>query len=76
MSTSRTKGKRKYECQECKAWRFVHWTELERRTRPRCMACGSTRLEPASEGAKEDVIQASTNLASHRDTRGDIQKST
>jgi transposase-like protein len=51
------KGSRKFQCEECKAIRFVHWAERNRAARPKCMKCGSTRLEPASEGAKDDITK-------------------
>jgi len=46
--------KRLHECEECKSRRFVSWVELNRASKPRCQACGSTRLELVSEEAKED----------------------
>ena len=49
------KGLRKlYRCDECGAQRFVAWVESIRASRPRCMACGSTRLNLVSEAARED----------------------
>lgn len=46
--------KRLYECEECRVRRWVRWVELNRAARPKCMACGSTRLELVSEDAKKD----------------------
>jgi len=43
-----------YECDDCHARRFVSWVEQNRAAKPRCMGCGSTRLELVSDDAKED----------------------
>lgn len=43
-----------YECDDCKTRRFVDFLELNRAAKPRCMNCGSTRLELVSEDAKAD----------------------
>ena len=48
------KGSRKFQCDECKTIRFVNSMERVRAAKPRCMNCGSTRLEPVSEGAKQE----------------------
>ena len=53
--SDRRKGIRKlYECDDCHARRFVAWVELNRAGKPRCNACGCTRLELVSEDAKND----------------------
>ncbi len=67
-----TKGKRKYRCQECGHEQYLHWTERDRRSRPRCMGCGSARLDPASQGAKEDEAIGRLNVAEHSESRGDL----
>lgn len=54
MSKSKQTRKRLYECEECHARRFVSWVELNRASRPKCMACGSTRIELVSEEAVND----------------------
>lgn len=46
--------KRLFECEDCKGRRFVSWVELNRAAKPRCMACGSTRLELVNDDAKDD----------------------
>jgi len=53
-----TKGlKRLYECEECHARRMVAWVELNRAAKPKCSACGCTRLELVSEEAKKDLAR-------------------
>jgi hypothetical protein len=56
MSKSKAQqpGKRLYECEECRERRFVAWVELNRAAKPKCLGCGSTRLELVSDDAKED----------------------
>jgi hypothetical protein len=51
----RSNGKRLYQCDECKARRYVHWVELNRSGKPRCNGCGSTRLEMCSNEAHEEM---------------------
>lgn len=46
--------KRLYECDDCHTRRFVSWVELNRAAKPKCFACGATRLELVSEKAKVD----------------------
>lgn len=69
------KGQRKYECQECKETRLVHWVELNRRSRPRCNACGSQWLEPYSEAAIEDQKIGALNVLEHSSERGSVRAS-
>ena len=66
-------GKRKYSCRDCGHCQLVHWVELNRRSGPRCVACGGF-LEPYSEGAKEDRIIGDRNVREHHELRGDIIK--
>ena len=56
-----TKGKRQYQCEDCKNLQYVHWIELNRAGRPHCNRCGSTRLEPHSASAKDDILEGNTN---------------
>jgi hypothetical protein len=51
------KGKRLYECDECKHRQYLHWTALQRHTKPRCAACGCTRLEVCSPEAKKELVE-------------------
>ena len=53
-SESRQVSRRLYECDECKTRRWVRWVELNRAAKPRCAACGCTRLELVSDEAKND----------------------
>lgn len=52
--TNNQTRRRMYECEECHARRFVAWIELNRASRPKCMGCGSVRLELVTEEAKEE----------------------
>lgn len=52
------KGQRKYECVDCKSTQMEHWTAMQRRNKPRCTKCGSTFLNPYSEGAHEQFDRA------------------
>lgn len=54
MSKERKGHRYLYECDECHVRRFVSWVEQNRAARPKCMACGSARLELVSDDAKED----------------------
>jgi len=49
-----TGKKRLYECEDCQTRRFLHWTELNRASRPKCYGCGSVCLELVSDEAKDD----------------------
>lgn len=52
---AKAKGlKRLYRCDDCGERRFVAWVELNRAARPKCMGCGSARLELVSEEAVKD----------------------
>jgi DNA-directed RNA polymerase subunit RPC12/RpoP len=57
------KGKRKYKCADCQRTTMEHWTAMSRRCKPRCQGCGSTFLEPCSEGAVDDFVKAGTGRA-------------
>lgn len=54
---SRYPMKRLYECGDCAARRMVSWVELNRSSKPRCHACGSTILDLVSEDAKRDRMR-------------------
>ncbi len=69
------KGERKFKCDDCGETRYVHWVELNRRSRPRCHGCGSQQLEPYSKEAKEDQLHGNLNVAEFDEDRGDIIKS-
>lgn len=43
-----------YECEDCHARRFVSTREANRAARPKCLRCGSIRLELVSEDARND----------------------
>lgn len=70
------RGKRKYRCEDCGNEQFLHWKELIRRSRPRCLACGSYRLEPITKEAREERDIGYRNILEHNENRGDIQRST
>lgn len=48
------KGQRLFECKECNNKQFIHWIERNRRGLPRCLQCGSQRLEIVSDEAKDE----------------------
>ena len=66
-----TRGKRKYQCRDCKNTQFVHWVELNRRSGPRCIACGGI-LEAYSDGAITDRDLGQENLREHSTSRGSV----
>jgi hypothetical protein len=68
------RGKRRFRCCECQTTQRIHYVELSRRTRPRCVACGSVQLEPDSAEAVEDRLIGNLNLleAKEEEDRGDI----
>ncbi len=68
------KGKRKYCCAECKKEQFLHWTALNRRTRPRCVDCGSYQLELVTQEAKKERDVGYRNVLEHDEHRGDIAR--
>jgi hypothetical protein len=70
------RGKRMWKCQDCGVRRFVHWVELNRRGRLKCMGCGSIRMEPDSDAAKGSVVDAATQRKAHDDDRGDLVRAT
>ena len=55
-----TKGKRLYQCDDCKRTMFFHAVEMGRRTRPRCHYCGCGFLNPHSDGAADQQANAGT----------------
>ncbi len=57
------KGDRKYQCADCKSTQMEHWTAMAGRCKPRCKGCGSTFLEPYSEGAVDQFVSAGTARA-------------
>lgn len=54
------RGKHKYVCDECKAESWHHWIELNRAARPKCPACGSSRIEPCTAAARDAAVLAQT----------------
>lgn len=68
------KGKRKYRCGSCGSEQFIHWRELNRRSRPRCIRCGSYNLEPVTEEAKKERDIGYLNILEYNENRGDIVK--
>ena len=54
MTRDKQPRRRLHECDDCHSRRMVSWVELNRAGKPRCNACGSTRLELVSEDAKKD----------------------
>jgi DNA-directed RNA polymerase subunit RPC12/RpoP len=69
------RGNRKYRCADCGADRMVHWVERNRASRPRCLACGSQRLDPQSVAARGDELIGRRNVAQHDPTRGGVVRS-
>jgi DNA-directed RNA polymerase subunit RPC12/RpoP len=62
------RGHKKYRCDECKTESFHHWIELNRASRMRCQACGSTRLELVTDQAKREAAAAqAVRIEGHRD---------
>lgn len=51
-------GSRKYQCADCKSCQMETKSSMNNRCKTRCRKCGSTFLEPYSEGAKEDFTNA------------------
>lgn len=51
-------AKRLYKCDDCINRFFLYNYQLDRASRPRCMACGCTRLNLVSDDAKDhrDVV--------------------
>ncbi len=58
-----TKGKRMFECQDCKGRQLFHPIELSRRCKPHCKRCGGTFFEPWSGGAFDAEVQMGTARA-------------
>jgi hypothetical protein len=52
---------------------MIHWVEFNRASRPKCFRCGSTRTEPESDGAKDDLLVGMANVVSADSKRGDLQ---
>ena len=50
------KGKRLYQCDDCHEQQFIHWVELNRAAKPRCLKCGSSRLEMVSPEAVKEML--------------------
>ena len=51
----KTRGKRRYSCDECGAMTFFTKREEDRAARLRCNGCGSARLMVSQAGAKRLV---------------------
>lgn len=55
-----------YRCTDCRTTRRVSVSESHSASRPHCFACGSTRLEPATEHAKAAIVARNSRLAGGR----------
>lgn len=53
-------GTRKHYCADCGHTQMEHPQTLARRCKPHCKKCGSTFLNPWSEGADEAFVNAGT----------------
>lgn len=53
-------GKHLYQCDDCKNKQYMHLKEFHRAARPHCMKCGSTRLEPFSQAAQDEILSRNT----------------
>lgn len=74
LARSRVKDKRLYECDECKERRYLHPVELMRAAKPRCFACGCTRLIVCSREAKKELIERNDRLVCFDDSRKDLAR--
>lgn len=52
------KGRKKYQCGECKVESYHHWIERNRAAGVRCPACGSRRMEFVTTEAKKEAANA------------------
>lgn len=67
------RGRRLYECRDCKARTWFHWVELNRAARIRCGGCGSAAVEPVTAEAKEERLIGNTNVLEARERdKGDV----
>ena len=57
------KGQVRYVCADCGNKQFEHWAVMARRCKPRCTGCGGTFLNPDSDGANEQFVEAGTARA-------------
>ena len=71
MGKPTNSGKRLYECLDCGAKHFVHWTERSRAKRISCANCGGP-MDPASLEAMRDVVAGELNVREFDRTRGSI----
>jgi transposase-like protein len=60
----RKKGTYKYTCEECKAENWLTARERTAASRPRCIECGSTWLEPSKASKGPDKI-SEADAAAH-----------
>lgn len=51
------RGRRLYECGDCKTRTAFHWTEINRASKARCPACGCTILELVTTDAKNELAE-------------------
>ena len=72
MARSRVKDKRIYECDECHERHYFHWSEMMRRTKPRCWNCGCTRLIATSREARKEMKERNDALVNFDDSRKDL----
>jgi len=68
------RGTFKYKCADCGNEQMVASVERARRTRPKCMRCGSAALDPVTSEGRTHIKIGNTNLSQHRDDRGDVIK--
>lgn len=57
------RGTFKYICEECKAENWLTAKERISRSRPRCVECGSTWLEPSKGSSGPDNISTANTAA-------------
>jgi DNA-directed RNA polymerase subunit RPC12/RpoP len=56
-----------YTCDDCKRRQMLPAIAFNRRARPKCRDCGSTRLEP-SQACADDIILSNTACKERRRT--------
>lgn len=66
MTKMSNKNQRLYQCDDCGAKRFIRRVELSRAAKPRCTACGCTRLEMCSAAAVEEMADIATARLAQR----------
>lgn len=62
-----SKGCRLYQCDECKVKSKFHWVEFNRASRPKCPACGCSRLDLVTkEGGDMKAVANQVRVSGHR----------